>query len=326
MPTVKVAHGENFRANFSTVPVEVDGIIGENEWADGKVFNFISVRDNGEVNFYMKYNPIEHEVYAGFLVTNDSTFDVLDAFGLALDMQNDRGNQINQSDWYFIVTRAGGAEVEVVFYQFQGADGVWQPAAYAGINVATFSANDYWSAELAFPLTITDGQKMGLVVSQTDGSVTKATPVVANEPPNKWNEIVFARQSVEILLKEVSWSPGIFGRGEKIIKISGSITPALDNQSMTMRYLRLGGKEITRKAVIASDGSFSDSITPDMEGVWSVQAIFEGDETHASASSGTYLISPQSMILILSIVIIVAMLGIVFYWRSRRFSKPSKSI
>ena len=69
------------------------------------------------------------------------------------------------------------------------------------------------------------------------------------------------------------------------VKVSGSISPALSGKGVTLTYIRPDGSKLTRTIMTGMDGSFSDSLQPDVRGLWSVYASWEGDADHEGASS-----------------------------------------
>ena len=91
--------------------------------------------------------------------------------------------------------------------------------------------------------------------------------------------------TVEIILSKIestiscSISPQTVERGE-VIEVSGSISPALENITVTLTYEGPDGSVYTRNVRTDVEGSFRDSFQPKVEGSWSVNASWLGDEKH----------------------------------------------
>jgi uncharacterized membrane protein len=68
------------------------------------------------------------------------------------------------------------------------------------------------------------------------------------------------------------------------IRVTGSITPASDGE-VSILYQGPGGRSVTHKATIGSDGGFSDIYTPDTYGDWSVSASWPGNERYEESTS-----------------------------------------
>jgi len=82
----------------------------------------------------------------------------------------------------------------------------------------------------------------------------------------------------------VSVSPGTVRKGE-LIRISGSIQPARDNTTVTLIYHSPDGSMFNRTVRTSGDGSFTESYRPEVEGVWSVNASWVGDEKYVGDSA-----------------------------------------
>lgn len=91
--------------------------------------------------------------------------------------------------------------------------------------------------------------------------------------------------TVEIILSKIestiscSISPQTVERGE-VIEVSGSISPALENVTVTLTYEGPDGSVYPRNVRTDVEGSFRDSFQPKVEGSWSVNASWPGDEKH----------------------------------------------
>jgi len=99
--------------------------------------------------------------------------------------------------------------------------------------------------------------------------------------------------SVEFIVSKIettvtcSVSPQSVEKGETV-DVSGSIDPVQENATVTLNYKRPDGSIFNRDVKTYADGSYRDSYQPDVEGSWSVNASWLGDERHegdwASAS------------------------------------------
>jgi len=72
---------------------------------------------------------------------------------------------------------------------------------------------------------------------------------------------------------------------EDSITISGAISPAFSDKTVTLTFTKPDDSTFTRTVSTGSDGSYSDTYTPDADGSWSVKASWDGDSTHEGASS-----------------------------------------
>lgn len=111
------------------------------------------------------------------------------------------------------------------------------------------------------------------------------------------------------------------------IRVTGSITPASDGE-ISILYQGPGGRSITHKATIGSDGGFSDTYTPDTYGDWSVSASWPGNERYEESTSQkanitveetfdvqSFLSNPTNLLLIG--VAILALIAIILAARRR---------
>jgi len=77
----------------------------------------------------------------------------------------------------------------------------------------------------------------------------------------------------------VSASPQTFEKGETV-RVSGSIEPAKENATVTLAYKRPDGTKFDRTVRTNADGSFSEPYRPEIEGFWSINASWLGDEKY----------------------------------------------
>ncbi|MEM3365378.1 MAG: CFI-box-CTERM domain-containing protein [Candidatus Methanomethyliaceae archaeon] len=71
----------------------------------------------------------------------------------------------------------------------------------------------------------------------------------------------------------------------KNVTISGYISPAVSSKTVNLTYIRPDGGRLVRVTTTNPEGFYSDSYTPDANGLWSVLASWEGDAEHQGASS-----------------------------------------
>ena len=66
------------------------------------------------------------------------------------------------------------------------------------------------------------------------------------------------------------------------VRVSGSISPAQENVTVTLKYKKPNGATLTRTVRTNADGSFAESYLPDSEGFWSVNASWLGNSQYES--------------------------------------------
>lgn len=76
-----------------------------------------------------------------------------------------------------------------------------------------------------------------------------------------------------------SVSPQNVEKGESV-DVSGSIDPAQENVTVALVYKRPNGSFFDHNVKTDAEGSFRESYQPDVEGSWSVNASWPGDEKH----------------------------------------------
>jgi hypothetical protein len=76
-----------------------------------------------------------------------------------------------------------------------------------------------------------------------------------------------------------SVSPQSVEKGESV-DVSGSITPAQENETVALVYKRPNGSMFNRNVTTDAEGSYRESYQPDVEGSWSINASWLGDERH----------------------------------------------
>ena len=93
-----------------------------------------------------------------------------------------------------------------------------------------------------------------------------------------WGYLVIASFNVTKLSSNIvcSVSSKNVELGEKVT-VSGQISPPVDGISVTLSYEKPDGSTIQRSVITSSDGSFSETYTPDISEEWSVTGRWHGD-------------------------------------------------
>ncbi len=76
-----------------------------------------------------------------------------------------------------------------------------------------------------------------------------------------------------------SVSPQDVEKGESV-DVSGSIDPAQENVTVALVYKKPNGSTVSQNVKTDAEGFYSESYLPDIEGPWSVNASWPGDERH----------------------------------------------
>jgi len=97
-------------------------------------------------------------------------------------------------------------------------------------------------------------------------------------------------------------------QGESIV-VSGSINATLSGKTVTLTYKKPDGSTFNRTVSTGSDGSYSDSYTPDAAGTWSVTASWTGDTSYNGANSSTRSLTVNAVTFILFTPFGIALLG-----------------
>jgi len=74
------------------------------------------------------------------------------------------------------------------------------------------------------------------------------------------------------------------------ITISGSISPPHEGIEVVLNYTKPDKSVMTRTAISGADGSFSDIMTPDVTGMWSVRTWWGGSSEYMGAQNSTRFI------------------------------------
>jgi predicted nucleic acid-binding Zn ribbon protein len=120
------------------------------------------------------------------------------------------------------------------------------------------------------------------------------------------------------------------------IVVSGSMSPAVAGALVTLSYTKPDGSTTDRQVQTGQDGTFSDTLagsdtTPLDVGTWEVYASWEGDQAHTGAKTQTvsfqvtetpFIERYATVLGAVAVVVIVALAGGVFYFRSKKGAPP----
>jgi len=123
-----------------------------------------------------------------------------------------------------------------------------------------------------------------------------------------------------------STSKDTITQGESIV-VSGSLNVTLSGKTVTLTYRKPDGSIVNRTVTTGSDGSYSDSYTPDATGSWSITASWTGDYTYngATSSSQSFIVNaipfietPLGMATIGGAIILIVIVAAVLVLRKRK--------
>jgi hypothetical protein len=109
--------------------------------------------------------------------------------------------------------------------------------------------------------------------------------------------------------------------------VSGSISPAVSNVTVTLTYTKPDATTISRTVTTGADGSFSDTYTPNVVGSWSVKANWTGNDYYFGSTSfdATFTVKAPNAtgfqmeyLYVAVIVIIVVFAAIAAYWYKKK--------
>jgi len=107
-------------------------------------------------------------------------------------------------------------------------------------------------------------------------SVESERQFVEGTPQTLTVELVLSKTESTIT---VSVSPQTVEKDEAV-KVSGSIDPVQENVTITLTYKKPDGSKFNSTVKTNADGSFSESYRPDIDGFWSVNASWLGNEKY----------------------------------------------
>lgn len=265
-------------ANFSMVPVSLDGEMSEEEWADAGGVDFPLAANDGEVNFRIKYDPDNEWIYLVFSIP-DTSYDMFDYVFVYFDMNHNGAPDTN--DYIFTANRFFGEAWE---YGWDGSD--WSsvitypmPWDYA-VSGTTFG----WAAEFRIPVSVSDGERWGIGLRQMDWNA----PFFRDYPwgfhpyqPETWTDLVFSKQSssINLVLSETSLVTG------DNTTITATILPQVSTGTVTLSYSHEKGPWETMASGPPQMGLFSYIWSPTTLGTYEVKAYWTGDWIHRNATS-----------------------------------------
>jgi len=103
------------------------------------------------------------------------------------------------------------------------------------------------------------------------------------EPKTLTVEVIISKKETTI---SCSVSPKSVEKGE-LIEVSGTIDPAVENVTVNLQYKSPNGTIFNRTATTDAEGYYEDSFQPNLEGSWSINASWAGDEKHEGAWTTT---------------------------------------
>jgi Ca-activated chloride channel family protein len=103
---------------------------------------------------------------------------------------------------------------------------------------------------------------------------------------------------IGVTVLSCSVSPSDVSLGESIT-VSGAISPAISNATVTLTYVKPDGSTVMRTSS-TNLGDYHEVYLPDMLGLWRVSASWDGDATHEGASSAEVMFTVSKRPTILS--------------------------
>jgi hypothetical protein len=109
--------------------------------------------------------------------------------------------------------------------------------------------------------------------------------------------------------------------------VSGSISPAVSGVQVTLTYTKPDGTTLVRTATSGTDGSFTDTYSPDKVGSWSVTVSWAGNDAYFGATSlaATFTVTessaagiPMEYVYVAVIVIIIIIAVLAAYWYKKK--------
>jgi hypothetical protein len=109
--------------------------------------------------------------------------------------------------------------------------------------------------------------------------------------------------------------------------VSGSISPAVSNVTVTLTYTKPDATTIDRSTTTEADGSFTDSYKPGMAGSWSVKASWAGNDAYFGSTSfdaaftvkeSSALGIPMEYVYAAVVIVIVAIAAVVAWWYKKK--------
>ena len=256
--------------------------------AGGLDYWLVKTDPDGNHEWNQTYGGTENERATAIISTNDGGYLLVGnsvSFGQGetdvylVKIDNTGNNVWNQT--------YGGAAAETPFSIIKTTDGGY------GIAGRTYSygagEDDFWFIKIDSTGTLLINQTYGGELSETshtliqsaDGGYAMAgsTSSFGQGGTDFWLIKTRARSNISCLV-----SLSEFELGSQVT-VSGSIVPAAADVTVTLTYTKPDATTSERTVSTLSDGSFSDTYTPDSTGSWKIQASWEGDLTHLGATS-----------------------------------------
>lgn len=109
-----------------------------------------------------------------------------------------------------------------------------------------------------------------------DYSVNSTGQYISGDPQTLTVNLIISTASSTL---SCSVSPSRIEKGETI-DVEGLLDPVINNATISLVYTKPDASTITRTVQTIADGSYGDSYQPDIEGSWTVNASWVGDEQH----------------------------------------------
>ncbi len=124
----------------------------------------------------------------------------------------------------------------------------------------------------------------------------------------------------------VSQTPFSMGNS---INVTGSISPAVDNATITLTYTKPDATTLVRTVTSSADGSYIDTVTPDLAGSWTVKASWAGNDIYLGStsfdtpftvqgSSPTGLPLEYIYVAIIAVVIVVVVVSAAYWYKKKK--------
>lgn len=144
------------------------------------------------------------------------------------------------------------------------------------------------------------------------------------EAPGQVSSILIIPDSSEVLLS-LSTS---FAIEQDDVKISGSLSPSLAGETVTLYVSSLGSPLTLLTTVVTnSDGEYSYNWDSPPGGIYSVKAKWSGDDDYSSAASSMFrlIVVPSELLMIVITVIFLLVIFLIVNWitREKAQTKPS---
>lgn len=103
-----------------------------------------------------------------------------------------------------------------------------------------------------------------------------------------WNVYCFVQGTQTAISRWVSPTAIMLGDS---VNVGGGIFPAVSGATVTVTYKRPDLTEVTNTVTSGTDGTFTDSYTPDVDGIWTVVTSWPGSATQGASTSRPVLLT-----------------------------------